>query len=307
LASVVKHPSDIEKGSLPNIIGNLSNHQFKFSYHTLSDNRGVLTNILNNALMEAHPSEFYTPLLYLPDGVVYLATADAPAITTGDIPEQVIAKIKSFCADKLKLKQTGFSRDGKGFKFADYYWLFFDTVQLMEVSIDAACRLIPSTKTSSAKKRSDSLVAFQKEGDLPESLNVQFTDDYRIDRLAEFGDILCRGIWNAWRDRFNNWQKQQPKANRKNPPDLDLTQKLAEHLVYQMKSSFKSNSISQKNRWCSLDWYYLAAKYLQRNLGLDEAQIREKMAEMVNYAASFIRPIIEEFTIPMVGMIYEVM
>jgi CRISPR-associated protein Csc3 len=298
-ASVVKHPSDIEKGSLPDIIGNLSNHQFKFSYHSLSDNRGVLTNILNNALMEAHPSKFYTPLLYLPDGVVYLATADAPAIKTDDIPEQVITKIKSFCADKLKLKQTGFGRDGKGFKFAEYYWLFFDAVQLMEVSIDAACRLIPSTKIPSAKKRSDSLVAFQTAGDLPESLNVKFTDDYRIDRLAEFGDILCRGIWNAWRDRFNNWQKQQPKANRKNPPDLDLTQKFAEQLGLSDEiSALKAIQSLKKTGGVPLDWYYLAAKYLQQNLGLDEAQIREKMAAMVNYAASLIQPIIEEFIIP---------
>lgn len=298
-ASVVKHPSDIEKGSLPDIIGNLSNHQFKFSYHSLSDNRGVLTNILNNALMEAHPSEFYTPLLYLPDGVVYLATVDAPAITTNDIPEQVIAKIKSFCADKLKLKQTGFGRDGKGFKFAEYYWLFFDTAQLMEVSIDAACRLIPSTKTPSAKKRSDSLVAFQTAGNLPESLHIKFTDDYRIDRLAEFGDILCRGIWNTWRDRFNNWQKQQPKANRKNPPDLDLTQKLAEHLGLSDEiPALKAIQSLKKTGGVPLDWYYLAAKYLQRNLGADEAKIREKMAEMVNHAASLIQPIIEEFTIP---------
>jgi len=307
-ASVVKYPSDIlntknnqdyKKESLAEILDNISNHQLKFSYHSLSDNRGVLTNILNNALMEAHPSEFYTPLLYLPDGVVYLATTDAPAIKTDNIPEQVIAKIKSFCADKLKLKQTGFSRDGKGFKFADYYWLFFDTVQLMEVSIDAACRLIPSTKTSSAKKRSDSLVAFQKEGDLPERLNVQFTDDYRIDRLAEFGDILCRGIWNTWRDRFNNWQKQQPKANRKNSPDLDLTHKLAEHLGLSDEiPALKAIQSLKKTGGVPLDWYYLAARYLQRNLGLDEAKIRETMVGMVNHAASLIQPIIEEFIIP---------
>lgn len=307
-ASVVKYPSDIinsknkqddKKESLAEILDDISNHQLMFSYHSLSDNRGVLTNILNNALMEAHPSEFYTPLLYLPDGVVYLARTDAPAITTDDIPEQVIAKIKSFCVDKLKLKQTGFGRDGKGFKFAEYYWLFCDIVQLMEVSIDAACRLIPSTKTPSSKKRSDSLVAFQKVGDLPENLNVEFVDDYRIDRLAEFGDILCRGIWNAWRDRFSNWQKQQPKANRKNPPDLDLTQKLAEHLGLSDEiSALKAIQSLKKTGGVPLDWYYLAAKYLQQNLGLDEAQIRERMLGMVNHAASLIQPIIEEVTIP---------
>ncbi len=75
--------------------------------------------------MDAHPSDFYTPLLYLPDGAVYLAKTDAPVIETAEIPDRVIAKIKNLCAERLKLKTTGFSRDGKGFKFGEFYWLFF--------------------------------------------------------------------------------------------------------------------------------------------------------------------------------------
>ncbi len=156
-ASVIKHPADIEEGGLADVLLDLSNGQLKFSYHALSDNRGVLTNILNNALMEVHPEEFYTPLLYLPDGVVYLASSDA-AVDVTSITTQIIAKIKTLCAERLKKRQTGFSRDGKGFKFADYYWLFFSLEQFMKVSVDAACRIIPSTKSSSAKKRSDSLL-----------------------------------------------------------------------------------------------------------------------------------------------------
>jgi CRISPR-associated protein Csc3 len=74
----------------------LSAGQLKFSYHALSDNRGVLTNILNNALIDSHPQEFYTPLLYLSDGVVYLAKSDAPEIDTTTLPNQVIHKIKNF-------------------------------------------------------------------------------------------------------------------------------------------------------------------------------------------------------------------
>ncbi|MBW4651198.1 MAG: type I-D CRISPR-associated protein Cas10d/Csc3 [Kastovskya adunca ATA6-11-RM4] len=307
-ASVIKHPSDIlysknetsdKKENLAEILESISNHQLKFSYHSLSDNRGVLTNILNNALMEAHPNEFYTPLLYLPDGVVYLAKADAPTIDTSTIPEQVIAKIRSFCAERLKQKPTGFSRDGKGFKFADYYWLFFDTSELMEVSITAACNLIPSTKPSSAKKRSESLVKFKNQGDLPEDINVEFEADYRIDRLAEFGDTLCRGIWNDWCDRFNNSQKQKPKAKRQTLPELDLTQKLAEHLGLSEKiPELRAIQSLKKTGGVPLDWYYLAAQYLQQNKGLDENQFRQQMANMVSYAASLIQPIIEEFTIP---------
>jgi CRISPR-associated protein Csc3 len=97
--------------------------------------------------MEVHPEEFYTPLLYLPDGVVYLASSDA-AVDVTSITTQIIAKIKTLCAERLKKRQTGFSRDGKGFKFADYYWLFFSLEQFMKVSVDAACRIIPSTNTN---------------------------------------------------------------------------------------------------------------------------------------------------------------
>lgn len=297
-ASVIKRPGDVHSNGLFEELSSLSNGQLKFSYHALSDNRGVITNILNNALIEAHFHEFYTALLYLPDGVVYLTKHNAPAIETSNIPALVIVKIKSLCGDRLKQNQTGFGRDGKGFKFANYYWLFFDAIELMEVSINAACKLIPSTKASSAKKRSDSLVTFQNAGDLPTSLNVEFGEDYRIDRLAEFGDTLCRGIWDGWCDRLNNWQKQQPKANRKNIPDLDLTQKLAECLGLSNEiSAIKAIQSLKKTGGVPLDWYYIAAQYFQHNLGLEESQIREKMAEMVNYAATLIKPILEQFTI----------
>lgn len=291
-ASVIKHPRDIDK--LSELIGNISNHQLKFSYHALSDNRGALTNIINNALMDIHPKEYYTPLLYLPDGVVYLAKIDAPDINTKDIPNQVIAKIKSLCADKLKQRTMGFSRDGKGFKFADYYWLFFDTIELMQVSIDASGKLIPSTKASSAKKRSESLIKFQNSGELPTNISVNFGEDYRIDRLAEFGDILCRGIWRTWCDRFTESQKELPKKDRKNPPELDLTAKLLEHLeLTEELPNINAIQSLKKTGGVPLDWYYLAAKYLEKNKGLDEAQLQDKMMQIVNYCASIITQLID--------------
>ncbi len=71
-ASVIKRPGDVDSNGLFEELTSLSNGHLKFSYHSLSDNRGVITNILNNALIEVHPQEFYTALLYLPDGVIYL-------------------------------------------------------------------------------------------------------------------------------------------------------------------------------------------------------------------------------------------
>lgn len=300
-ASVIKHPADIEHSGLTDTLRDLSSSQLKFSYHALSDNRGVLTNIKNNALMEIHIEASYTPLLYLPDGVVYLALADAPAVAVTNIADQVIAKIKTLCAERLKKRQTGFSRDGKGFKFADYYWLFFQADQLMQVSVDAACRIIPSTKSSSAKKRSDSLASFKADGELAVDLEVAFEDDYRIDRLAEFGDMLCRGIWGRWCEQFADWQKQRPKHERESLTAIDLTEKLAEHLglSHEMPRVRAIQSL-KKTGGVPLDWYYLAAKYYQHgsNKGLDDNQVRECMEGMAKYAASLLQPTIEKFSLP---------
>jgi CRISPR-associated protein Csc3 len=302
-ASIVKHPSDVESDGksdkLPELLNDLSHGQLKFSYHTLSDNRGVLTNILNNALIEAHPQPYYTPLLYLPDGVVYLATADAPVINTDDIPDRVIVKIKNLCANQLSKRQTGFSRDGKGLKFAEYYWLFFRIDELMKVSIDAARRILPDSKTASAGKRSESLQEFQKKGELPKEIDVVFGNEIQIDRLAEFGDILCRGIWEKWRDRATNHQKQLPKAERKAIPDLDLTQNIAEYLgLSEEIPALKTIQSLKKTGGVPLDWYYLAAKYYQKNIGKDLAENLEIMEGMVNHATRLVMPIVKEFAIP---------
>ncbi|WP_448561807.1 type I-D CRISPR-associated protein Cas10d/Csc3 [Trichothermofontia sp.] len=299
LASVVKHPSNVNSSNLTELLRDLSNGKLTFSYHALSDNRGVLTNILNNALIDVHPSESYTPLLYLPDGVVYLARENAPPIVAEEIPRQVIAKIQELCASQLRERQTGFSRDGKGFKFADYYWLFFDVPTLMTVAIDAACSLIRSTKASSAAKRSASLLKFQANGELSDTLDVNFNDDYRIDRLAEFGDVLCRKIWQVWCDRFNQCQKQQSKAKRKTLPELDLTTRLAEFLgLADEISNLQAIQALKKTGGLPLDWYYLAAKHNQRNPHLDDGALREIMEGMVNYAVSLINPVLSESTLP---------
>jgi CRISPR-associated protein Csc3 len=299
-ASIIKHPQDIAKSSFTDLLHSLSNEgQFKFSYHALSDNRGVLTNIINNALMDLHPKEFYIQLLYLPDGVVYLATANAPAIDVQEISGQVINKIKTLCGDQLKQRQIGFGRDGKGLKFADYYWLFFDIAEMMDVAKLAACRIIPSTKSSSAAKRSASLVSFQTDDELPDHLTVEFGDDYRIDRLAEFGDTLCRGIWRGWCDRFDAWQKQQLKTERKTLPELDLTQKLAEHLELTSEiPAIRAIQALKKTGGVPLDWYYLAAKFIQKNSDLDDQQIRDAMTAMVSYAAETVEVITQLFTLP---------
>ena len=52
LASIIKHPQDAENTRLNELIHSLSDGQLKLTYHSIAENRGVLTNVVNNALME---------------------------------------------------------------------------------------------------------------------------------------------------------------------------------------------------------------------------------------------------------------
>ena len=164
--------------------------------------------------MEAHTSlntedcTYYEVLLYLPTGAIYLADRNAPPILTEDLPERVIAKIKALCADRLLDKQTGFGRDGKGMKYAEYYEQFFDNTGLMRVALRATLRILSSNKSSVAKSRSDNLSKFQQQGVLPADYDFNFEDDIRIDRIAEFGDLVSRKIWGERVDRIEAERKK---------------------------------------------------------------------------------------------------
>jgi CRISPR-associated protein Csc3 len=232
LASIVKHPQDAEHPRLKEIIHSLSDGQLKFTYHSIAENRGVLTNVVNNALMQAHTSlnteerTYYEPLLYLPTGVIYLADRNAPSISPEDLPDRVVANIKSLCAGQLRLRQTGFGRDGKGMKYAEYYNLFFDDSGLMQVALDATLRILNPNKGSVAKSRSDNLIKFQQQRVLSGDYDFKFDDDIRIDQLAEFGDLISRKIWD---ERVNRIEAAR-KKNKNLPefPHLALTHKVAE-------------------------------------------------------------------------------
>ena len=231
LASIVKHPYDAENRKFTELLHNLSDGQLKLTYHSISENRGVLTNVVNNALVDAHTRlntvdfTYYEPLLYLPTGVIYLVRRDAPPVDRSQLPECVVASIKKLCQGQLRLRQTGFGRDGKGMKYADYYSLFFDDVELMRVALDATLRILRTGKISVATSRSQNLVKFQQQGVLPAEYDFKFSDDLRIDQIAEFGDVISRKIWGDRLDRIGTLRKQNKKLPE--PPNLKLIDKAA--------------------------------------------------------------------------------
>ncbi|MBD1847538.1 type I-D CRISPR-associated protein Cas10d/Csc3 [Cyanobacteria bacterium FACHB-63] len=307
LASIVKHPHDAESSRLKELIHTLSDGKLKFTYHSISENRGALTNVVNNALVDAHTRLntdecIYEPLLYLPPGVIYLAIKDAPAIDPSDLPDRVVNKIKDLCTEQLRLRQTGFGRAGKGMKYADYYTLFCNDRTLMQIALDATLRILSSTKASVAKSRNDKLLEFQQKGALSADYDFSFGDDIRIDQIAEFGDVVSRKIWGDRVEKITTARKQ----NKKLPelPELNLTQDVAESLglteylpqireIQKINETLKEQKIKGSTGGIPYEWYYLAAKYLERHPGIEN--VRELCEQIITCIADRIEPIVSQY------------
>jgi CRISPR-associated protein Csc3 len=323
LASIVKHPQDAEHPRLKELIHSLSNGQLKFTYHSIAENRGVLTNVVNNALMEAHTSlntpehTYYEPLLYLPTGVIYLADRNAPPVDPQGLPDRVVTSIKKLCAGQLRLRQTGFGRDGKGMKYAEYYNLFFDDIGLMQVALDATLRILNPSKESVAKSRSQNLVRFQQQNILPANYSFEFDDDIRIDQLAEFGDLISRKIWGERFIRLEEARKKYEADRKKNKhlPELKPIELFPEQLIHKVaefwwlgeyspqlkkiqriNESLKANKLTGNTGGVPYEWYYLAAKYLERNPGIED--LRSVGSQVITYISNLTQPFVDQYQLP---------
>ncbi|OUL21989.1 type I-D CRISPR-associated protein Cas10d/Csc3 [Nostoc sp. 106C] len=323
LASIIKHPKDALKSGINNIVGQLSNRQLKLSYHSIAENRGVLTNVVNNALIDAHKdfntegNTHYEPLLYLPTGVIYLTHRKAPPVKLESIPERVVENIKSLCAGELKARQTGFSRDGKGMKYADYYSLFFDTPELMQVALKATKRILKDGKKPVSKDRSDNLIKFQKQNILSLGYNFQFNDDIRIDQIAEFGDLVSRKIWGEKVKKIEDARKQRQNERKKNKalPEIPAIALVAEDLIckvaefwnlseyipvireiQRINETLKEHKLKGNTGGVPYEWYFLAAKYLQKHPGIED--VRPVCEEVIAHISQLIEPIATQYVLP---------
>ncbi|MFO0051786.1 MAG: type I-D CRISPR-associated protein Cas10d/Csc3, partial [Dolichospermum sp.] len=234
-----------------------------------------------------------------------LALRDAPPISTQTLPNLVVNKIKSLCSGQLQLRQTGFGRDGKGMKYAEYYNLFFDSPGLMQVALDATLRILNTGKISVGKSRSENLVKFQKQNVLSIDYDFNFDDDIRIDQIAEFGDLITRKIWEETVEKIETARKKDKKLPE--VPDFDLTHKVAElwnlteylpqvREIQRINESLKEQKLKGNTGGVPYEWYYLAAKYLEKHPGIED--VRENCQQVIYDLTDLISPILAQYQLP---------
>jgi CRISPR-associated protein Csc3 len=80
-----------------------SGSRWSFTWHRLAENRGILTNVMHNALVSLFRERFGAiPLLYYPDGVAYLVPADT-SLTWDDTDYPVAAHRVANALARLQL------------------------------------------------------------------------------------------------------------------------------------------------------------------------------------------------------------
>ncbi|HEY7358627.1 MAG TPA: type I-D CRISPR-associated protein Cas10d/Csc3, partial [Ktedonobacterales bacterium] len=201
----------------------------RLAYHQMAETRGLLTNLLHNAMREAFLRQGFTAYLYFADGVVYLAPPNGQAqIAVEDVAERAWGSIREALT---KSESFGLGRDGKGIKIAPPLYQFLSPGELIEAGRSFAL----SIKNNIADKR------LEKYGAVDPGLLA----DLRIDQLAEFLAFLKRNI-----------------AEVLLPQVKDLSAFLLGQLG--LGSVVSVAEVERNEGGVPLGWYYGAAHYITR-------------------------------------------
>lgn len=263
LTYIARKPSDVAaQPRINDVLQQLSQGQGRFTYHHLADNLGLLTNFIQQSLLETLSSEQRVPMMYTPSGVVYLTHREAaPPPPMIELVQTTIERIKAEIRRRLFQSLIGFKRDGKGLKFADYYWSFFDVRQLIEVGTRATFGIIHEGKNPSAGKRFDKMATWF---DLPADLQ----DDVRVDQLAEW----CYFVEKTVAIEF---------------PDLNIAEVLLKAMnLSSLTADFKAVPRDTRAGGVGYHWYLVAGYYLREHSHLDPTQWRERIEQLAKTAIS---------------------
>jgi CRISPR-associated protein Csc3 len=262
LAYIARTPQEVAADdSIRRELATLSNQAARFTYHHLADNRGVLSNFIHNAALEAMVNELRVPILYAPSGVVYLEhekASEAPEIA--DVAETTIEKIRNAIARRLRFSLDGIKRGGKGLKYAEYYWLFFDIGSFVELGVSAAFKNVHEGKKPSSGKR---YAKMESKGWLdPEAVDLDLPDDIRVDQLAEWCYLAEKQI----ADKL---------------PDFDTQAFLLQTMdLDDIREPFEAIPRDNRAGGVAYYWYFAAGHYLKRHPGLDPAAWREEVESL---------------------------
>lgn len=256
VASIAKHSEDLEAESklhdVRATLGLLLRHRYQLRHHRLTENRGLLTQVIHNAVMRRAEAAGWLPWLLFADGVTYLVPKDAPEPDLDGLAGDVRASLTERLGDNLG-KLVG--RGGKGIDYQPEFAELLGPNDAGHRMIARTLAIIAGKKTPVTEDRKAKTVR-RAGNDTP--LDLSYAGSLNADRLAEGMFGLSKLLTNYYGgDRQDHGER------------LLMALGLGD-----LQPSYRAIELTGG---VGYPWYYVAGHYFTRHKGLDENNLEDRM------------------------------
>lgn len=256
VASIAKHPEDLEAESklhdIRATLGLLLRHRYHLRHHRLTENRGLLTQVIHNAVMRRAEAAGWLPWLLFADGVTYLVAKDASEPDLDGLAVDVRDSLTKRLGDNLG-KLVG--RGGKGIDYQPEFAELLGPTEAGYRMIDRTLAIIAGKKTPVTEDRKAKTVR-RAGNDTP--LDLNYVGSLNADRLAEGMFGLSKLLTDYYGgDRQDHGEK------------LLLALGLSD-----LQPAYRAIELTGG---VGYPWYYVAGHYFTLHKGLDENDLADRM------------------------------
>lgn len=221
----------------------------RLSYHRLRDSRGIITNIIHNQVMSYLRNKGYEPIIFLAEGVIYLAPLENSNVDMTEIKYQIWQAIGSRLRDKFAKGEIGFTRANIGLKCAPFVKELLSPKELVECLPQVVELRVANVEKTATKKR-----LLKMEIPSSEKNELEKYADIRADWVAEF-------IIFAQQEIFEN--------------NSQFTKVVLDFLG--LSKQFKEEDTQINSGGVNYGWYRVAAHYVRQNAALDNEQVLARL------------------------------
>ncbi|HVB71915.1 MAG TPA: type I-D CRISPR-associated protein Cas10d/Csc3 [Ktedonobacteraceae bacterium] len=215
IAYLIPAPSEIlwgeNAGKVNTILAEMSENQLVFTYHQLREVRGLLTNVMNDGLVNLYKREGVWPYLFFSDGVVYIKRKKLQiAISNEQITQAVHARLRELCASRIRQSAPGFKFDNKGIaKHPEYY---FEFLTLEDYAALLARFTVAVTRNDVTAGPLAKLRKMQTDGEIPADIDLSFAPDKRAGKVSRFLSVIFMTLLGNLGKRHDLLRERVEKA-----------------------------------------------------------------------------------------------
>jgi CRISPR-associated protein Csc3 len=258
-ASIAHHPQDLEQSQrVRAVVRRRLRGRYSLQHHRTTENRGLLTQAIHNAVMEKAQVAGWKPFLFFPDGVTYFVPKDGAEPDLSNLTDAVRNYILQTAAKGLG---GLISRQPKGIISHSPDMLEVATVEV------AAATLIRQTFNLIGDKRSP-VTGTRREKmqkDFPElaDLDWDYPANLQVDRLAEG----VRGLVGVLEEYYGTSHEKATQA-------LLNALELSDYIEAWRRIP-SAGGVPH-------GWYYIAGHYMRQHQGsLNDAELEDVMLQAV--------------------------